>query len=207
MSEKSHHDHGDWVYPTVIATIAACTIMLFRATIIVSIFNPHLLGVLFWPIFAMIIASICSLLWCYKKNKNAPEVRVSSNHESPFQIGPALKFAGFVLVIKFLGTVALAYRHYFGDFSLYIVSFFSGLADVDAITQDMAERSTIGALQSISELTATTAIIIALVTNTLTKITIAKRFGQEVYGNLVLRILSLVLLTGVLTLGIITWWG
>ena len=43
MSEKSHHDHGDWVYPTVIATIAACTIMLFRATIIVAIFNPHLL--------------------------------------------------------------------------------------------------------------------------------------------------------------------
>jgi uncharacterized membrane protein (DUF4010 family) len=206
MSEKSHHDHGDWVYPTVIATIAACTIMLFRATIIVTIFNPHLLWVLFWPIFAMIIASVLSLWWCYRQNKNVPEVHVASEHESPFQIWPALKFAGFVLLIKFFGTIALSYRHYFGDFTLYIVSFFSGLVDVDAITQDMAERSTLGALQSISELTATTAIIVALVTNTITKITIAKRFGQELYGTLVFRILSFVLFVGVVTLSVITLW-
>ncbi len=71
----------------------------------------------------------------------------------------------------------------------------------------MAERSMVGTLQSISELTATTAIIIALVTNTITKITIAKRFGQELYGTLVLRILSLVLFVGVITLAVITWWN
>ena len=43
MADKSHHDHGDLVYPTVIATITACTIMLFRIVIIVMIFNPLLL--------------------------------------------------------------------------------------------------------------------------------------------------------------------
>ena len=86
MSEKSHHDHGDWVYPTVIATIAACTIMLFRATIIVMIFNPQLLEVLFYPILSMIVTSVVALWWCYRQDKNAPEVRVSSEHESPFQI-------------------------------------------------------------------------------------------------------------------------
>ena len=179
--------------------------MLFRATIIVMIFNPKLLEVLLYPILSMIVTSVVALWWCYRQDKNAPEVRVSSDHESPFQIGPALKFAGFVLLIKFFGTVALAYRHLFGDFTLYVVSFFSGLADVDAITQDMAERSLMGAVQSISEITATTAIIIALVTNTLTKIAIAKKFWETLYGKLVLRILWLVLLSGVLTLILINF--
>ncbi len=61
----------------------------------------------------MIITSVISLWWCYRQDKNVTEVRVTSDHESPFQVGPALKFAGFVLVIKFLATIALSYHHYF----------------------------------------------------------------------------------------------
>ena len=87
-----------------------------------------------------------------------------------------------------------------------MVSFFSGLADVDAITQDMAERSLVGAAQSIGEITAMTAIIIALVTNTLTKIAIAKKFGEARYGTLVMRILGLVLISGILTLVLVNLW-
>lgn len=86
MAEKSHHDHGDWVYPTVISTIAACTIMLFRAIVIVLIFNPRLLEVLLYPILSMIVTSVVALWWCYRQDKNVPNVHVSSDHESPFQV-------------------------------------------------------------------------------------------------------------------------
>lgn len=56
MAEESVHE-ARYLYPTVIATITACTIMLFRIIIIVSAFNPYLLGTLLIPIFAMIITS------------------------------------------------------------------------------------------------------------------------------------------------------
>jgi len=56
---------------------------------------------------------------------------------------------------------------------LYFIAVFSGLADVDAITQEMAELS---GGDSLTSLAATTAILIALVTNTTVKIGIAKKF-------------------------------
>lgn len=69
-----------------------------------------------------------------------------------------------------------------------MISLLSGLADVDAITQDMAEKSALGA-QSLASLTATIAIIIALVTNTAVKIGLAKKFGSPRFGSYVLRVL------------------
>lgn len=90
---------------------------------------------------------------------------------------------------------------------IYIVALFSGLADVDAITQQMSELSNGSGLTPLPTLAATTAIIIALVTNTAIKIGLARKFGSKLFGNLVLRILGLVLLAGVFTLVIIAWWG
>lgn len=63
----------------------------------------------------------------------------------------------------------------FKNFPIYLISLLSGLADVDAITQDMAEKSAIG-VQALASLTSTIAIIIALVTNTTVKIVLAKKF-------------------------------
>jgi uncharacterized membrane protein (DUF4010 family) len=69
----------------------------------------------------------------------------------------------------------IAWLQNFRDFPIYLLSFLSGLADVDAITQEMAEKSALVS-QSLTSLTATIAIIIALVTNTAVKIGLAKKF-------------------------------
>jgi uncharacterized membrane protein (DUF4010 family) len=149
MAETSTHA-AQHLYPTVIATITACTIMLFRIVIIVTAFNPYLLGTLLIPISAMIITSGVILIWLWRKAKNHDVQSISSTYESPFQIIPALKFAGFIVLIKFFSTLALSYQDFFThiewlknfkDFPIYIISVLSGLADVDAITQDMAEKS------------------------------------------------------------------
>ncbi len=88
------------------------------------------------------------------------------------------------MLIKFFSTLAISYQDVFSqitwlqnfrDFPIYLISLLSGLADVDAITQDMAEKSALGA-QALSSLAATVAIIIALVTNTFVKIGLAKKF-------------------------------
>lgn len=80
-------------------------------------------------------------------------------------------------MIKFFATLSLAHKDTFGEGTIYIVSFFSGLADVDAITQDMAEKSALDVgTQTLSNLTATIAILIALATNTATKVGLAMKF-------------------------------
>ena len=152
-------------------------------------------------------------------------MQVAELHESPFQIGPALKFAGFVILIKFASTLALVYQSSFHALTgiitgylpilagllehlpIYLVSLFSGLADVDAITQEMAELSNGSGVQSLTTLAATTAIIIALVTNTAVKIGLARKFGSKLFGIYVMRMLGTVLVVGVLVLGIVSLWN
>ncbi len=180
MAEESIHE-THYLYPTVIATITACTIMLFRVAIIVTAFNPYLLGTLLIPISAMVITSAVILVGLWRKSRHHEKVTVSGTYESPFQIIPALKFAGLIVLIKLFSTLAVAYQDVFlqigwlKNFPVYIISLLSGLTDVDAITQDMAEKSALVG-QGISALVATTAIIIAIVTNTVVKIAIAKKF-------------------------------
>lgn len=65
MAEKSRQEEKAFLYPTVIATIAACSIMLFRVLGIVILFNPILLGTLLFPIVAMIITSAVLLWWAW----------------------------------------------------------------------------------------------------------------------------------------------
>jgi len=123
-------------------------------------------------------------VWLWRKSQHRAAMIVSSNYESPFQIIPALKFAGLIVLIKIFSTLAVSYQEVFIHFSwledlknfpIYLISLLSGLVDVDAITQDMAEKSAIG-VQALASLTSTTAIIIALVTNTTVKIVLAKKF-------------------------------
>lgn len=87
MAEKSHEDEKVVLYPTVIATITACSIMLFRVLGIVILFNPILLGTLLLPILAMIITSGGLLWWIWRQSKtHTNEVQVSGLNESPFRI-------------------------------------------------------------------------------------------------------------------------
>jgi uncharacterized membrane protein (DUF4010 family) len=226
MAEKSKQEEKAFLYPTVIATIAACSIMLFRVIGIVMLFNPILLETLLYPIIAMIATSAVLLWWAWGKSKvHETGVQVAELHESPFQIGPALKFAGFVILIKFASTLALVYQSSFQALTgiitgylpilsgilehlpIYLVSLFSGLADVDAITQEMAELSNGTGVQSLTTLAATTAIIIALVTNTAVKIGLARKFGSKLFGMYVFRMLGAVLVVGVGVLGLIALWN
>jgi uncharacterized membrane protein (DUF4010 family) len=87
MAEKSRQQEKAYLYPTLIATIAACSIMLFRVLGIVMLFNPRLLGTLLYPILAMIMTSTVLLWWAWGKSKvHETGGQVAELHESPFQI-------------------------------------------------------------------------------------------------------------------------
>jgi len=195
MAEKSLTSEKS-PYPTVIATVAANSIMFVRVLGIVALFNPILLGTLLIPVGSMILTSIILLWWIWQKSQeHQTDGIITEKQESPFRIGPALKFAGLVVLIKFFSTFALVYQDSFTavlaqvtqsvplltgalhHFPIYLVSLFSGLADVDAITQQMTELSRPSdTLEPLSTLAATTAIIIAVITNTAVKIGLARKF-------------------------------
>ena len=226
MAEKSITSEKS-PYPTVIATIAANSIMFVRVLGIVALFNPVLLGTLLLPIGSMILTSIALLWWIWGKSQDhKTEGIITEKQESPFRIGPALKFAGLVVIIKFFSTFALVYQDSFSaliaqvtqfvpvlagalqHLPIYLVSLFSGLADVDAITQQMTELSRPSdTIQPLSTLAATTAIIIAVITNTAVKIGLARKFWSKQFGSLVLRILGAVLWVGLAVLILISLVG
>ncbi|PIV90098.1 hypothetical protein COW46_04360 [Candidatus Gracilibacteria bacterium CG17_big_fil_post_rev_8_21_14_2_50_48_13] len=190
--EKKH------VSPFVMATIIASCMMFFRVVFWVMSFNQELTWSLLPPVVAMSVTSalIVGFLVMRSKQKGrdmnepAEEVELSS----PFQIGPALKFALFFLLISVLSEVA---SHYMGAQGVYLISFISGLADVDAITVTLSSQAL---NNQISPEVASTGIIIAMMVNTAVKVGIAKIFGGKRFGRVIIVSFSLILLSGGVTL-------
>lgn len=199
MSDQSKK-HTSIVYPFVFGTLLANLIMFIRVIFIVFVFNIALLKVLFIPIGVMLLTLGGCIYYAIWKSRNQKVVHKDSDNpefRSPFQIGPALKFAAFIVAIKFFSGLALIYQDFWWEYALYAVSFFSGFADVDAITQDMSVKSLD---ESIVAHVATTAIIIAVITNTVVKMSIAKLFWGKKYGNIISMALALVSIIGLLSL-------
>ncbi len=97
---------------------------------------------------------------------------------------PAIKFALFVVLIKFASAVGVSYRESFDpQFLYYGIGILSGLADVDAISLDMAGKFSDGTIPST---VASAVILIAVMSNNFVKAGIAFRFGEPAFGKAVL---------------------
>ena len=86
-----------------------------------------------------------------------------------------------IVVVKFLSGLGIIYKAYL-DPSIwnYALGAISGLADVDAITQDMASKASEG---NIALMIAASTILIAAMSNNVVKASIAYRFGDRVFGR------------------------
>ncbi|WP_372052590.1 DUF4010 domain-containing protein [Tistrella mobilis] len=97
---------------------------------------------------------------------------------NPFSLGPAIRFAGLMAVIMFASALA---ERYLAPEALVAVGALSGLADVDAITVSMAERS----LAEAARLdVAAAAIVAAALVNTGVKYGLAATAGGRVMARL-----------------------
>jgi uncharacterized membrane protein (DUF4010 family) len=164
--------------PFLLATIIATAVMFIRVIFEVAVINARLLPVLIFPMGAMAITGFILAFIFYKRKskKKAKEVELTQ----PFAIGPALKFGGLFAIIL---VVSRAAQVLFGKVGIYVTSFLSGLADVDAITLTMSSLSRDGGVSSI---VATTAIILAVASNTLVKVGIAYFLGNKKFGKYIL---------------------
>jgi uncharacterized membrane protein (DUF4010 family) len=110
---------------------------------------------------------------------------------NPFELRPAITFG---LLFGLILLIARAAQLYLGDTGVYISSFVSGLADVDAITLSMAELSGNGEL---SVNIAARAIVIAIMANTLVKGGIVLTSGSISIRRALLPGFLLILVAGI----------
>lgn len=137
--------------------LTACATMFARTLLLTSIMNQTLFLMLFPALLIMSIFTylVAYLLWQRERGfQNIEEIKL----ENPFQLGMALKFGAFLVVIMFLSKLL---KVYFGDLGTYFLAATSGLADVDPITLSMSQMSNDGLDVSV----AANAILIAVSVN------------------------------------------
>jgi uncharacterized membrane protein (DUF4010 family) len=170
FSERSQ-DHPDLARPFALAITLAWTMMFGRVIVEVAVLNRALLEALWLPMAAGMAAGLVFCAYYYLTQRTAGESDVTL--ANPFELGPAIKFGILYAVIL---VVAKAAQFYFQDAGLYAAAAVAGLADVDAITLSMAELAGTGGGIGIS--TATRAVVLAAISNTIVKGGIALSIGS-----------------------------
>jgi uncharacterized membrane protein (DUF4010 family) len=183
--------------PFALAIIVAWTIMFFRVIAAVAVLNASLVGLIWLPLLvpAAVGLGYCVYLFLVQKPDREHEGVAFSN---PFELGPAIKFGLLFVVILLVSKVA---QVYLGNTGVYLSSFVSGLADVDAIALSMAKLSRPGA--GVAPVVAAQAIVLAAVANTLLKGSIVIFAGSTGLRKAILPGFILILATGVIAVFLI----
>ncbi len=157
--------------------LTACATMFVRTLLLTSILNPLLFRVLIPSLSLMSLLTylLAFLLWqCSQHNQDSHEVKL----ENPFQLGMAIKFGAFLVIILFLSKLL---KMYVGDMGTYFLAAASGIADVDPITLSMAQMST----DELNVDIAARAILIAVSVNSIFKSIVAVVIGDRALGMIV----------------------
>ncbi|MDH7516063.1 MAG: MgtC/SapB family protein [Bacteroidota bacterium] len=174
------------------AVILACSIMFPRILIEIAVVNGELLGFI-WPFLTVMTAVgvASSLVLFFGARKSAGE-NIKLNN--PFELLTAVKFGLVFAAILFVSKAA---QTYFGDSGVFLAAALAGTTDVDAITLSMANL----AKSSVSQSAAATAILLAVVVNTLVKAGIAIVLGGASLRKYTLPGFGVVFLVGILLVG------
>jgi uncharacterized membrane protein (DUF4010 family) len=187
MSSKTRSKQIKIIEPLVFASVLASSTMFLRVLFEVFVLNNELIPVLVIP---LILMSAIGFVWVIMFWKSKEEVSAKIDLKSPFTLKPALTFGIIFAIIIFITKFA---ERYFGSSGIYVSSFLSGLADVDAVTISMSKF----AKTEISNMVAINSIVIACIANTLTKLFISYFFGSKKFFKKISFILGLIILIGI----------
>lgn len=176
-----------------LGVILANMIMLGRMLLEVLFVNPTFFLHLFLPM--LFLASVNGLI-SYIIWKQARHISETIKLQSPFALKPALTFAGiFALVLAFLKLANI----YLPLNGVYVVSFLSGMANVDAIALSLSHL----AGTSMAYETARQGIILGALGSILAKGSIAYFFGEKKFRRTIVGCFTLLVALGVALLFIL----
>jgi uncharacterized membrane protein (DUF4010 family) len=173
-------------------TLIASGMMYFRLTVLLGIFNRHLLDLL-WPSFAAVavLALVSGWLWSRLRDSRTDIVRPEYQAKNPLEFRAAFLFGILFLAMVIVTHYALVYL---GKAGLYSLATVMGVVDVDPFILGMTQST--GTSTPFAE--AAAAILIAAASNNLVKGIYAYAFSDRKTG-----IQSLVLLAALAGLGLI----
>lgn len=188
FSQRSRRP-GEDAAALALGIVLAWTVMFFRVVIMAALISPAL-GLKVAPVIGLLSAAslgACYWLWQRNRLRQRGEVKPGSN---PFELHEAIKFG---LLFGVVVVVAKSAQVYLGDIGLYLAAAAAGLTDVDAITLAMANLVH-GDAANLH--IAARAIVIAVMTNTLTKAGMVIGLGSSELRHIAWPIAALVLVTG-----------
>ena len=186
---KMSRERPELANDCTLALVIACTIMFWRVEVMILAISPALaLGVL--PGF--LLMSIPGALFAGIRLRSRSRSKTKpAEYRNPLSLRVALQFGALyaivVLIVKFAIT-------WFGDAGLLVVSFVSGLTDLDAIALSLSNLLRDG---QIPIALAMQGIVLGAVANSLLKATLAASLGDRV-----LRRNSLLVLGSTAVLGV-----
>ena len=178
------------------AVVTASVVMFPRALVEVSVVNPQLLPSVALPLGVMTAVGAVSAAFLYWWTATTETVEVDEL-KNPFRLQPALVFGAVFAIVLLVSESA---NEWLGASGVYATAFFSGLADVDAMTITLSRLAAKG---TVSTEIATTGIVIAAIANTFVKAVLALFLGTYRLGRLVAVVLGVVVLSGVAVLFLI----
>ena len=172
--------------------LASC-VMFPRVLFEVAVVNPGLVKSIVVPLAAMLIAGAIGFYVLWRRGRVEAKVEYGGVELSnPLRLKTAITF-GFLFAVVLV--VVEAANIYFGSAGVYLASIITGITDVDSITLSVSNLSLKGDLDT---QVAAIAIILATITNTVTKAVMAMTLGTPRLRRLVSRAFGAVVLTGLI---------
>jgi len=194
MAEKSK-ENKRILYSAAFATIVASSVMFFRGVIIAFLFNSSVAIQLILPFTLLGVLGLVLSYFTWKKNS-----RESTKLEigSPLALKPALQFGIFFTIILFVTNIV---RTYVGETGIYVIAIVAGLMDLDAINISLSTL----AISSLSPIVAVRGIILAALSNTVSKGFLVKWLGNKQMAKEVAKTFSVLIAVGLAILFVLSF--
>ncbi len=176
--------------PFGVAIILSWTVMYARMLVLVWIINQQLFKMAWLP---LLISGVVGLAYArflafQQRNDEAGNLKL----KNPLDLTSAIRFGLLFTVVLLISRVA---QFYFGDVGVLLSALLTGLADVNAITLTVADLSRTGSLNMDI---AAQALLLAIVSNMITKGGIVMFSGSKDLRKVILPGLILMLVTAIL---------
>jgi len=166
-------------------------VMFFRVVILTGIFNRGLLIMIIPIILSMVLGVLVYLFIIKKDLDNTSEIKMEI--KNPIDIASSIKFALLLSAIIFLAEKG---KEQFGKVGVLVISIFSGLSDVDAITVYLSKLST----DTVFRITSVIGIFLAVTVNTLVKCCISMYVGGRTLGANLFKVTFIIVLFGIISI-------
>jgi uncharacterized membrane protein (DUF4010 family) len=174
-------------------TLLAWSVMLLRVMVLIAVVNRELLTSEWLRLAALAVVTVVFAIWHYRAGLAGQRTQGEEGPAvgNPFSLSAAIKFGALFAAMLLVVKLAQAYAPGFG---LYLVSALAGTVDVDAITLSMSQE----AGDSGNYARAGTAIIIALLSNTIVKCGMVISLGKGAVRQHVGIATAAILATGII---------